>query len=46
MSRVFAESVEKEPFADRVIENYFEDTKIESLDMKNRIEVYSKIRIL
>ena len=46
MSRLFAESVEKEPFADRVMENYLEDTKIESLNMKNMIEVYSQIRTL
>ena len=39
MSRVFAESVKKESFADRVMEDNSEDTNTESVDMENIIEV-------
>ena len=39
MSRVFAESVEKEPFADRVMEDNSKKMKTRSVDMENNIKV-------
>ena len=39
MHRMFADSVEKEPFEDRVMENNLEHTKTESVVMKSIIEV-------
>ena len=39
MSRVFAESVEKEPFADRVMEDNSKNMKTGSVDMENNIKV-------